>query len=42
LIEKVKAREDAEIYRVTYENRGNLHKIIVEKAAQFLAKATKE
>ena len=42
LIEKVKAREDAEIYRVTYENRGNLHKIIVEKAAEFLAKATKE
>ena len=42
LIERVKAREDAEIYRVTYENRGNLHEIVVEKTAEFLAKATKE
>lgn len=38
LIERVEAREDAEIYKVTYENRGNLHEILVEKAAEFLAK----
>ena len=25
-------------YKVTYENRGNLHENIVEKAAEFLAK----
>ena len=42
LIMEVKAREDAEIYMVTYENRGNLHEIIVEKAIDFLAKATGE
>lgn len=36
LIERIKAREDAEIYRVTYENRGNLHETIVEKAVEFL------
>ena len=41
LIEEVKAREDAEIYRVTYENRGSLHEIIIEKAVEFLAKITK-
>lgn len=38
LIQEISAREDAEIYKVTYENRGNLHEIIVEKAAEFLAK----
>ncbi len=38
LIQEISAREDAEIYRVTYENRGNLHEILVEKAAEFLAK----
>jgi len=36
LIDTIKAREDAEIYTVTYENRGNLHEIIIEKAAGFL------
>jgi nucleoside-triphosphatase len=38
LIQEISAREDAEIYKVTYENRGNLHEMIVEKAADFLAK----
>lgn len=38
LIQETSAREDAEIYKVTYENRGNLHEIIVEKAAEFLAR----
>ena len=38
LIEEIKAREDAEIFRVTYENRGNLHEIIVERAAEFPVK----
>jgi len=42
LVEEVKTREDAEIYRITYENRGYLHEIIVEKAAEFLAKTTKK
>jgi len=36
LIDTIKAREDAEIYMVTYENRGNLHEIIIEKASEFL------
>jgi nucleoside-triphosphatase len=38
LIREISARQDAEIYKVTYENRGNLHEMIVEKAADFLAK----
>ncbi len=42
LVEEVKTRQDAEIHRVTYENRGYLHEIIVEKAAEFLAKTTKK
>jgi nucleoside-triphosphatase len=41
LIEEIKGREDAEIYKVTYENRGNLHEMIVEKAAEFLARSAK-
>lgn len=41
LIEEVRAREDAEIYKVTYENRGSLHEIIVEKAADFLTPKNK-
>ncbi len=41
LIEEVKAREDAEVYRVTYENKGSLHEIIIEKAVEFLAKTLK-
>ena len=38
LIEDIRAREDCEIYEVTYENRGNLHETVVEKAVEFLAK----
>ncbi len=36
LIDAIKAREDAEIYRVTYDNRINLHETIIEKATEFL------
>jgi nucleoside-triphosphatase THEP1 len=39
LIQEISAREDAEIYKVTYENRGNLHEILVEKAVGFLEQA---
>ncbi len=39
LIQEISAREDAEIYKVTYENRGNLHEILVEKAVGFLGQA---
>ena len=42
LTEKIKAREDTEIYKVTYENRRHLHELIVEKAAKFMAKTTRE
>ena len=42
LIEEIRAREDAEIYNVTYENRGNLHETITEKATEFLGKTTKK
>jgi nucleoside-triphosphatase len=42
LIEEIRTRDDTEIYKVTYENRGNLHEIIIENAAEFLAKATKK
>jgi nucleoside-triphosphatase len=41
LIDAVKAREDAEICRVTYENRESLYKIIVKKAVEFLGKSKK-
>ena len=41
LIQEICARDDAEMYKVTYENRGNLHEILVEKAAEFLTKTTK-
>ncbi|MCK4482728.1 hypothetical protein KAU55_05840, partial [Candidatus Bathyarchaeota archaeon] len=40
LIEEIRAREDAEIYTVTYENRGNLHEIVIERATEFLAEAS--
>jgi nucleoside-triphosphatase THEP1 len=36
LIDEVKAREDVEVYLVTYENRNKLHETIIEKAAKFL------
>jgi len=39
LIEAIRTREDAEIYRVTYENRGNLHETIIEKATEFFKPA---
>lgn len=42
LIEEIRAREDAEIYTVTYENRGNLHEIVIERATEFLAEATEQ
>jgi nucleoside-triphosphatase len=38
LIQEISGREDAEIYEVTYENRGNLHEILVEKAAESLSR----
>jgi len=38
LIDTIKAREDAEILEVTYENRGHLHTQIVDKVVQFLQK----
>jgi len=31
LIDMVKAREDAEVFTVTYENRGKLHQYVLEK-----------
>jgi nucleoside-triphosphatase len=36
LIDEVKKREDAEVVIVTYENRNNLDKIIIERAVDFL------
>jgi len=38
LIDTVKAREDAEILEVTYENREQLHTQIIDKVVQFLQK----
>ncbi len=36
LIEKAKAREDAEIFAVTFGNRDKLHQVAVQKAEEFL------
>jgi nucleoside-triphosphatase len=36
LIDDLKSREDTELYTVTYENRENLHRIVVQKAFEFL------
>jgi nucleoside-triphosphatase len=36
LIDDVKTRKDAEVFRVTYENRENLDKTIIKKAVEFL------
>lgn len=36
LITAIKAREDAEILEVTYENRENLHNTIISKIVQYL------
>jgi len=38
LITTIRAREDAEILEVTYENRGSLHNLIIDKVVQFLQK----
>jgi len=38
LINAIKAREDAEILEVTYENRENLHNVIIGKVVQSLEK----
>jgi nucleoside-triphosphatase len=38
LINTIKAREDAEILEVTYENREDLHNVIIDKVVQFLEK----
>lgn len=35
LIDMVKAREDAEIFTVTYENRDKLHQAIIERIKRF-------
>jgi nucleoside-triphosphatase len=37
LVVEIKARDDAEIFQVTYGNREKMRKVIVEKAMQFLA-----
>jgi nucleoside-triphosphatase len=37
LLESMRKREDAQIYVVTYENRGHLHEAMVLKALDFLA-----
>jgi len=39
LIDEIKAREDFEMYVVTYENKDKLHEVIVEKAVEFLKHA---
>jgi len=38
LIDAIKKREDAEILEITYENRGQLHNLIIDKVVQFLQK----
>jgi len=38
LINAIKAREDAEILEVTYENREDLHNVIIHKVVQSLEK----
>jgi nucleoside-triphosphatase len=39
LIDRIRAREDAEIFVVTRENRDSLHEIIARKAEEFLEKS---
>jgi nucleoside-triphosphatase THEP1 len=36
LIDLLRTREDAETIVVTFENRNNLHEIIIKKALDFL------
>jgi nucleoside-triphosphatase len=38
LVKNIKNREDAEILKVTYENREFLHNLIIEKVVSFLQK----
>ena len=38
LVNMIKAREDAEILTVTYENRESLHRLVVDRIVQFLQK----
>ena len=38
LVNSIKAREDAEIFEVTYENRETLHNLIIDKVVQSLQK----
>jgi nucleoside-triphosphatase len=38
LIDEIKTREDAQVFAVTVENRDRLHKIVVEKALEFLGR----
>ena len=38
LINSIRAREDAEILEVTYENRGTLHNVIINRVVHFLGK----
>jgi len=38
LIDEMKAREDAQIFIVTIENRDSLHKIVLGKALEFLGR----
>ena len=38
LVNSVKKREDAEIFKVTYENRETLHNFIIDKVVQSLQK----
>jgi nucleoside-triphosphatase len=36
LIDEVRGRPDAGLYEVTFENRETLHRVVVEKAVEFL------
>ncbi|UCE16987.1 MAG: NTPase [Candidatus Bathyarchaeota archaeon] len=38
LITAIRAREDAKIFEVTYENREGLHNLIIDKVVNFLQK----
>ena len=40
LINTIKAREDSEILEVTYENREDLHNVIIDKVVQSLKKSS--
>lgn len=42
LIDDVRARKDAEVFMVTYENRENLDKAIIERVVKFLESSRKK